>query len=75
MSTTRTSATSTVESRCVTLSAAGCGVGVMLIDAARNVNGKVVKKDIKPILVTEWEKRGRAELFGAAPTPELRAKL
>jgi hypothetical protein len=50
--------------------------GFTLIDSARNVNGKVVKKDIKPILVTEWEKRGRAE-FGAAPAPalELRAKL
>lgn len=24
---------------------------------AKNVNGKVVKKDLKPLLVTEWEKR------------------
>ncbi|KAK1923795.1 hypothetical protein DB88DRAFT_492483 [Papiliotrema laurentii] len=28
---------------------------------ARNVNGKVVKKDMKPALVAEWEKRGRMD--------------
>lgn len=73
VSTIRALAANTAERRCVTLRDAGCGV--TLIGAARNVNGKVVKKDIKPILVTEWEKRGRTELFGAAPIPELRAKL
>ena len=28
---------------------------------ARNANGKLVKKDLKAVLVEEWEKRGRVD--------------
>ena len=33
---------------------------------ARNVNGKVVKKDLKPMLLAEWEKRGRQDAVSLA---------
>ena len=32
-------------------------VGVAADDVARNVNGKLVKKDLKPALVKEWNAR------------------
>lgn len=47
---------------------------VKLTDIARNVNGKVVKKDLKAGLVAEWERRKRVEV-GQHSKPRAGAKL
>jgi hypothetical protein len=36
---------------------ADCDTGAGLTVAAKNVNGKVVKRDLKPSLVDAWAKR------------------